>query len=120
MVTTLFAAALAFVLVGALFWLRRPAPATLGRWAWRAAQTTGVLLLIAIALYQKPQSFYTNFVILPSLLLFLVALSTAVIAIVLGLAAAIRGDTGRQGVKSIALALAAVVAAWLVILWRAS
>jgi uncharacterized membrane protein len=120
MVTTLFAGALAVVVVGALFWLRRPAPAALGRWAWRAAQATGGLLLLSVAVYQKPQSFYTNFVILPSMVLFLVALTTAVVALVLGLAATIRGDADRRGLKAIAAALVAIVAAFLVILWRAS
>jgi hypothetical protein len=97
----------------------RPAAATVGAWAWRLALVTAALFVAAIGTYQKPASFYTNFVLFPSLVFFLIGLLLTVIAIPLGIVAAIRGDTAR-GLKAIGLALLSATTAWIVILWRAA
>jgi hypothetical protein len=104
--------------VGVLRWLRL-APATLDGWAWRGSQVACALFLLSVAVYRKPQSFYTNFAILPSLMLFLVGIFLALVAIVTGLVAAVRGQR-RGGLNAVGLALVSTVSAWLVILWRAS
>jgi hypothetical protein len=102
-----------------LLWLAGPPSSTLASWAWRVAQAAGVLFVASVALYEKPKSFYTNFVLLPSVALFLIGLLSAIIAIALGIVTAVRGDA-RRGLTAIGLALASTVTAWLVILWRAS
>ncbi len=55
---------LAVVVFGgyAMFRLDRRDSSPLGWLAWRAAQAAGRTLLRSVLVYQKPQSFYTNFV----------------------------------------------------------
>lgn len=74
----------------------------------------GVCLLLAVALYEDPKSFYTNFVLFPTLVLFGLGTGVDLLALVLALAGWRRAGSKRSGL-TVALAVAAPVAAFLAI-----
>jgi hypothetical protein len=86
--------------------------------AWRAAQFASAALALSVLVYQKPQSFYTNFVIFPSVVLYLSGLLCVAVALVLAVVALFKGETAGA-LRSAAMAVAAAAAATLIILWRA-
>jgi hypothetical protein len=79
-----------------------------------------VAFALAVVLYQKPKSFYTNFVIFPSLALYISGLLGTVAALILGVTALLKRDDSRNALIAISASLAAAAAAMGVIIWRAS
>ena len=64
----------------------------------------GLCFLLAAALYQEPQSFYTNFVLFPSL--GLMALGTLINLIAIGIALAnLRGATRPRALLALAISV---------------
>jgi NO-binding membrane sensor protein with MHYT domain len=64
----------------------------------------GLCFLGAAAVYQEPESFYTNFVLFPSLLLMLVGAVLDLIAIVMALFN-LRGPARKEALLTIGIAL---------------
>jgi hypothetical protein len=93
---------------------------TIGLLAWRVAQGAAVLFGLAVVLYQKPKSFYTNFVIFPSLALFLSGLLSTMVALGLGVTALFKRDDTKHALIAISLSLLAGAIALGLIVWRAS
>ena len=97
----------------------RRAGRTYGTIAMRVAQGTALVFILSIVLYQKPESFYVNFVILPSLFLFFGGLVCVLVTLVLGVIALVKGDGRRQAALAMAGAVLSAVATFVIILWRA-
>jgi len=93
---------------------------TIGLLSWRVAQGASVVFALAVAVYDKPKSFYTNFVIFPSLTLFLSGLLATVVTVILGIAAVIKRDDATRGLLAIGISLLAGAIALGLIVWRAS
>lgn len=104
-----------WAIVGAL----RRRGRTFGMLAWRTAQVTSGVFLLAVLLYQKPQSFYTNFAVLPSLFAFLGGVLFVFVTVVLSAIALVKRDDGRRALVAVGTAVFGAVAALLVIVWRA-
>lgn len=104
--------------VAAVFMARRR-QWTHGLFAWRVAQAATLSFILSVAVYEKPASFYTNFVIVPAIICFLFGLLLVVCTLVLGLLALVRQQDGRKGLAASALALIAAVACLAIISWRA-
>jgi hypothetical protein len=117
----LFVILVGIVLGGAygLFRLAGPSGATPAALAWRTAQGAFVAFVVAIMVYQKPQSFYINFVIVPAIFCYLAGLCCVILTIVLAIAAFLKRTATRRAAESIGLALATWVVATLIIWWRA-
>jgi hypothetical protein len=110
---------LAVVGYGAFRWARHHGQ-TIGLLAWRVAQGTAVVFGLAVLVYQKPGSFYTNFVIFPSLILYLSGLLGTIVAVLLGLTALIKRDDAHRALKGISVSLLSAAIATALIVWRAS
>jgi hypothetical protein len=93
---------------------------TIGLLAWRVAQGNAVMFALAVAVYQKPASFYTNFVIFPSLILYLSGLLGTLVAVLLGVTALVKRDDAQRALIGISMSLLAAAAATALIVWRAS
>jgi hypothetical protein len=93
---------------------------TIGLLAWRVAQGTAVVFALAVLVYEKPGSFYTNFVVFPSLVLYLSGLLATIVALILGITALIKRDDVPRALFAISVSLFAAAAAMGVIIWRAS
>jgi hypothetical protein len=93
---------------------------TIGLLAWRVAQGSAVVFALAVALYEKPKSFYTNFVIFPSITLFLTGLAGTVVTLLLGVTALFKRDDATHALIAISLSLLAGAIALGLIVWRAS
>lgn len=120
MLVGLLAVVMAVVAVGVVFAsAARRAGRAYGTIALRVAQGSALVFILSIALYQKPESFYVNFVILPSLFLFLGGLGCVFVTLVLGVIALVKGDGRRQAVIAMAGAVLSAVATFVIILWRA-
>jgi hypothetical protein len=104
----------------AVFRVARRAGRPIGLVAWRAAQGAIVAFVLAVVLYEKPKSFYTNFVIFPSLALYIAGLLGTIAALILGITALFKRDDSRNALIAVGSSLAAAVAAMGVIIWRAS
>ena len=98
----------------------RRAGRTIGLLAWRVAQGASVLFALAVVVYDKPKSFYTNFVILPSLGLFLSGLLGTIVTLILGVTALFKRDDMKLALIAIGLSLLAGAIALGLIVWRAS
>ena len=90
-----------------------------GALAWRVAQGTCVLFLRSVLLYQKPASFYVNFVMLPSLFAFLAGLIGVIVTLVLTIVALVKRVAVQRALTATGLALLTMVLAFAVIYWRA-
>jgi hypothetical protein len=64
----------------------------------------GLCFLGAVAVYQEPQSFYTNFVLFPSLLLMLIGAVLDLIAVVMALFN-LRGPARKEALIALGIAL---------------
>jgi hypothetical protein len=93
---------------------------TIGLLAWRVAQGAAFVFALAVVLYQKPKSFYTNFVIFPSLALFLSGLLGTLVTLVLGITALFKRDDTKHALIAISASLLAFAIALGLIVWRAS
>jgi hypothetical protein len=93
---------------------------TIGLLAWRVAQGAALLFGLAVVVYQKPKSFYTNFVVFPSLALFVSGLLSTVVTLVLGVTALFKRDDTARALIAISLSLFAGAIALGLIVWRAS
>ena len=93
---------------------------TMGLMAWRVGQGAAVMFTLAVLAYEKPGSFYTNFVILPSALLYLAGLLGTVVVLIFGIIALIQRDDIHHALMAISLSLFAAAAATTLIAWRAS
>jgi hypothetical protein len=93
---------------------------TMGLMAWRVGQATAVVFTLAVLVYDKPASFYTNFVIIPSLLLYLTGLFGTLIVLILGVSAIIQRDDVHRALSAISLSLLSAATATALIVWRAS
>lgn len=93
---------------------------TMGLLAWRVGQATAAAFALAVLVYDKPGSFYTNFVILPSLLLYLTGLFGTIVALILGVTAIIQRDEVHRALSAISLSLLSAATATALIVWRAS
>ena len=93
---------------------------TIGLLAWRVAQGGAVLFALAVLVYEKPKSFYTNFVIFPSLTLFLTGLLSTIVTLILGVTALFKRDDTRHALIAISASLLAAAIALGLIIWRAS
>ncbi len=93
---------------------------TLAHRAWRLALVTLAVSGLAVATYQKPQSFYTNFAMLPSLFLWVSAVMLGLLAVVVSLTAVVRGEGYRSVAAAAGLAVTSPVVAIAVIAWRAT
>lgn len=93
---------------------------THGAFAWRSAQAACVAFALSIAVYAKPQSFYTNFVIVPAVTCFLSGLLLVLVTLVLGVLALVKKQDARRGLTACAMSLIATVVTLAVIAWRAS
>ena len=93
---------------------------TIGLLAWRVAQTAAVVFTLAVVVYEKPKSFYTNFVIFPSLTLFLSGLAGTIVTLILGVTALFKRDDTKHALIAIGLSLLAGAIALGLIVWRAS
>jgi hypothetical protein len=93
---------------------------TIGLLAWRVAQTAAVVFTLSVLLYEKPKSFYTNFVIFPSLTLFLSGLFGTIVTLILGVTALFKRDDIKHALIAITLSLFAAAIALGLIVWRAS
>jgi hypothetical protein len=112
--------ALVCALVGATGWLTARGVRSRAQGARRMAMTSTALCVAAVLVYQKPGSFYTNFVIFPSMLLWLSGILASVVAVVVSGLAVIRGESKARALASFVLAAVAPVLAFVVILWRSS
>lgn len=74
----------------------------------------GACLLLAVALYEDPKSFYTNFVLFPTLVLFGLGTGVDLLALILALVGWRQAGPKRSGL-TLALALAAPLLAFLAI-----
>lgn len=92
---------------------------TAGTLAWRIAQGTCVLFLLSVLLYQKPASFYVNFVMLPSLFAFLAGLIGVIVTIVLTIVALFKRVAVQRALTATGVAVLTMVLAFAVIYWRA-
>jgi hypothetical protein len=92
----------------------------LGAAAMNGARAAAVLFLLSVAVYKKPQSFYVNFVIFPSLFSYLGGLLCVLVTIVIGVLAVVQQDDGRKGVIASVAAIVSAAAAMGIIIWRAS
>ena len=88
--------------------------------AWRVAQSAAVAFTLSVLLYEKPKSFYTNFVIFPSLTLFLSGLVATIVTLLLGITALVKRDDTKHALFAISLSLLAGSIALGLIVWRAS
>jgi hypothetical protein len=104
----------------AVFRVARRAGRTIGQLAWRAAQGATVSFVLSVLFYEKPKSFYTNFVIFPALALYIAGLLATVATLVLGITALRKRDDRKRALIAIATALIAATAAIGLIIWRAS
>jgi hypothetical protein len=93
---------------------------TIGLLAWRVAQGASVLFALAVMLYEKPKSFYTNFVIFPSLALFISGLLATIVTQILGITALFKRDDATRALFAIGVSLLAAAIALALIIWRAS
>lgn len=93
---------------------------TIGLLAWRVAQGAAVAFALAVVLYEKPKSFYTNFVIFPSLTLFVSGLLGTIVSLILGVTALFKRDDARLALIAISAALLSGATALGLIIWRAS
>jgi hypothetical protein len=93
---------------------------TIGLLAWRVAQSAAVVFALAVLVYEKPKSFYTNFVIFPSLILFLSGLLGTIATLILGITALFKRDDATRALLAIGLSLLASAIALGLIVWRAS
>jgi hypothetical protein len=91
-----------------------------GLLAWRLAQGGGVAFLVSVLVYQKPASFYTNFVILPAMLCFTAGLLCLLATVLVALIAFFTGAGAKRDLQAIGLVALAMTASFLVIFWRAS
>ena len=76
---------------------------TIGLMAWRVGQATTIVFALAVVVYQKPASFYTNFVILPAALLYLTGLAGTLIALILGVTAIAKRDDVNRALSGLDL-----------------
>jgi hypothetical protein len=102
------------------FRVARHAGRTIGLMSWRVAQGTAVMFALAVVVYDKPTSFYTNFVIFPSLALFVSGLIGTIATHILGVTALFKRDDTRHALFAISLSLLAAAIALGLIVWRAS
>jgi ABC-type Fe3+-siderophore transport system permease subunit len=110
----------AIVIAGAaLALMLRRKGASWSTMAWRVMQAGEVAFVLAVLLYEKPQSFYTNFVIMPSLLLYLGGVLTVLVTIVLGTLALINREEKRQPLIAMAASALTAVVSILMIIYRA-
>jgi hypothetical protein len=93
---------------------------TIGLLAWRVAQGTAVVFALAVLVYEKPRSFYTNFAMLPSLLLYLSGLLGTIVALILGVTALIKRDDVQRALIAITVSLLSAAISMGLIIWRAS
>lgn len=93
---------------------------TIGLLAWRVAQGAAVVFALAVLLYEKPKSFYTNFVIFPSLALFVSGLIGTIVTQILGITALFKRDDATRALLAIGASLLAAAIALGLIVWRAS
>jgi len=93
---------------------------TIGLLAWRVAQGASVVFALAVLVYEKPKSFYTNFVIFPSLMLFLSGLLGTIVTLILGITALFKRDDATRALLAIGSSLLAAAIALGLIVWRAS
>jgi hypothetical protein len=93
---------------------------TIGLLAWRVAQGSAVVFALAVLVYEKPKSFYTNFVIFPSLALFLTGLAGTIATLILGVTALFKRDDAKIALIAISISLLAGAIALGLIVWRAS
>jgi len=93
---------------------------TIGLLAWRVAQGSAVLFALAVLVYEKPKSFYTNFVIFPSIILFLTGLLGTIVTLGLGVTALFKRDDIKHALIAISVALLSGTIALGLIVWRAS
>lgn len=93
---------------------------TIGLLAWRVAQGAAVVFALAVLVYEKPKSFYTNFVIFPSLGLFVSGLLGTIVTLILGVAALFKRDDARHALMAISISLLAAAISLGLIIWRAS
>lgn len=105
--------------VGMLVRLLRRKGASWSAMAWRVMQAGGVAFVLSVLLYQKPGSFYTNFVVIPSMLLFLGGVLAALVTIVFGTMALIKREATRKPLIAMATAVLSAIATILLIMWRA-
>lgn len=112
---------LLFIVIGGLYGLFRLAGGnrTHGALAWWSAQGAGLAFLVSVMVYQKPASFYTNFVLLPSIGFFLGGLGCVLLTIALAIVAMIKRTAIREALQGVGLALATLGIAVLIIYWRA-
>jgi hypothetical protein len=93
---------------------------TIGLLAFRVSQGSAVLFAFAVLLYEKPKSFYTNFVIFPSITLFLTGLLGTIVTLFLGVTALFKRDDAPRALIAISVVLLAGAIALGLIVWRAS
>jgi hypothetical protein len=93
---------------------------TAGTLAWWSAQGGAVAFLLSVVIYQKPASFYTNFVMLPALLLFVCGLGCFVLTLTLAIVALFKRTATREALQALGLAVLTLLIAVLMIRWRAS
>lgn len=98
----------------------RRAGRTIGLLAWRVAQGSVLAFVLAVAVYEKPKSFYTNFVIFPSLTLYVTGLLGTISTLILAITALVKRDDTRPALIGISMSLLGAVAAMALIIWRAS
>jgi hypothetical protein len=104
----------------AVFRAARRAGRTIGLVAWRTAQGAIGAFVLAVVLYEKPKSFYTNFVIFPSLALYISGLLFTIAALIVGVTALFKRDDSRNALIAIGSSIGAAAAAIGLIIWRAS
>lgn len=83
---------------------------------FRLAVFGAVCCLLAVVVYDEPESSYTNFVLLPSLALLATGVLADLVAVVLALTG-LGGDGRRRALQTLALALLPPPAAVAVIVW---
>jgi hypothetical protein len=93
---------------------------TIGLLAFRVAQGSAVVFALAVLLYEKPKSFYTNFVIFPSLALFLTGLVATIVTLILGVTALFKRDDIKHALIAITVSLLGAAISLGLIVWRAS
>lgn len=90
-----------------------PGRVTLGFWL---AVVGAACCLLAVLVYEKPESFYTNFVLLPALYSLAAAVVLDLVAVVLALTG-LRGDGKKRALQTLALALLVPPAAFAFIVY---
>jgi hypothetical protein len=93
---------------------------TIGLLAWRVAQGAALVFALAVVVYEKPKSFYTNFVIFPSLALFVSGLLATIVTQILGIVALFKRDDASRALLAIGISLLSAAMALGLIVWRAS